>query len=393
MGLYRYRFVDARGKKGESTIDAESLQDAKAKLLQRKIALLEIESLSSAKSSLSKTDLLHLTRELARLLQAGLPLFEALSALEEKYRGQKPHRLLLDLADRIRSGEAFSTALARHPGCFDLLYIAMVANAEKTGRLREALEELTRLIHRQLHLRKQILSALLYPALLASFCCVVLGALLFFVVPSLKELFEGRELHPFTQLVFAASEFACHSKGFLALLGVAGAGGIVGACLISSWKKKWVGWFYRLPGVRSLVAKIAFVRFCRASASLLEGGLTAMSAFPQARKLMRHPALEQVIARAEEKLLQGEPFYISLQNHSLIPPLVPRMLAIAERGGNLPYMMGQIAQIYEEELDTSLSHFTAVAQPALLLLLGAIVGFVLLSVLLPLTDVSSFAMG
>lgn len=395
MPLFRYWSLDARGKKIEATIDADSLQDAKAKLIQKKIAVIHLVSLSEkkAKNRLKKSDILHLTRELARLLQAGLPLYEALSALEEKYRSQKPHHLLLDLADRIRSGEPFSTALSRHEDCFDLLYVAMVSNAEKTGRLVNALEEIAALLHRQLKLRKQIISSLLYPGLLAAFCCVVLSSLLFFVVPSLKELFEGRDLHPFTQIVFSASDFACNHKILLALFLGSAIASVTLAIYLPSWRQKIFPWVYHLPLVKPLLAKVAFVRFCRASATLLEGGLTAMTAFPQARRVMGHPALEAVIASSEQKLMQGEPFHSSLQNHPLIPSLVPRMLAIAEQGGKLPFMMGQIAQIYEEELDTTLSHFTAIAQPLLLLLLGGVVGFVLLSVLLPLTDVSGFANG
>jgi general secretion pathway protein F/type IV pilus assembly protein PilC len=117
-----------------------------------------------------------------------------------------------------------------------------------------------------------------------------------------------------------------------------------------------------------------------------------IQAFNQARFVMRHPLLEPIIARAEEKIAQGESIQAAIQD-PLIPPLIPRMLGIAEQGGKLPYMMRQIAEIYEEELERALAHFTTVAQPVLLLILGAVIGFVLLSVLLPLTDVSSFAAG
>ena len=120
-------------------------------------------------------------------------------------------------------------------------------------------------------------------------------------------------------------------------------------------------------------------------------GVPLVSALAEARRVMRHPALERAISLAEEKITQGTPLHVPFENHPLIPPLIPRMLAIAEEGGKLPFMMQQIAEIYEEELEKSLSHFATIAQPALLLILGAIIGFVLLSVLLPLTDVSSFA--
>ncbi len=395
MPLYEYQAISDRGKKFKATIDADSLQDAKLKLLRRQIAVLQIEALGEKeiRNRLSKGDVLNLTRELARLLQAGLPLFEALSALEEKYRGQKPHRLLLNLSDLIRNGFSFSQGLSKHPHTFDILYVSMIANAEKTGRLSQTLNELAQLLARQLQVRKQVLSALLYPAILSCFCLVVLSSLLFYVSPSLRGLFEGRDLHPFTRVVFAVSQFACNAKSFLAIFFVSSIAFITASFFSPRLKEKITFISFRLPFFKPLLAKVAFVRFCHAAATLLEGGLPLIQALDQARRVMGHPILEAVIAKAEERIAQGESIHIPFQNHPLIPPLIPRMIAIAEEGGKLPFTMQQIAQIYEEELEKTLTHFASVAQPILLLILGAVIGFVLLSVLLPLTDVSSFATG
>ncbi len=393
MPLYEYRAVSEKGKKIRATIDANSLQDAKLKLIRRQIAVLQIEALEDKqmKDRLHKSDLLNLTREMSRLLHAGLPLFEVLLALEEKYRGQKPHRILLNLADMVRSGYTFSSALSKHSKTFDLLYISMIANAEATGRLDQTLNELAELISRQLYIRKQLIAALLYPSLLSGFCLVVLSSLLFYVIPSLKELFCGRDLHPFTQIVFTASDLACNGKSVLLLSFSGVLLAIAAAIAFPKIKQKISAVTYRLPFLKTLLAKVAFIRFVRAVSTLLEGGLPIIQAFDQARRVMRHPVLERVIGEAEEKIAQGQAIHTCFQNHPLIPPLIPRMISIAEEGGKLPFMMRQIAQIYEEELEKTLIHFTTVAQPLLLLILGAVIGFVLLSVLLPLTDVSSFA--
>ena len=392
MPVYRFQAVSDKGKKVSGSIDADSLQDAKIKLVRLQIAAIRIDLLTAQQMRvrLKRQELLGLTREIARLLQAGIPLFETLSALEEKYRGQKLHNLLLDVCDQVRSGRSFSQALARHSNVFDLLFTAMIANAEKTGRLALALEEIAFLLSRQIQIQKQLLSALLYPCLLGAFCLVVLSSLLFFVIPSLRELFEGRDLHPFTRIVFACSEFACNAKIFLLILLLSFLSGVIYLFSFPKGKKIGANIASRLPWIKDLFAKIAFVRFCRAAATLLEGGLPVMAAFGQARGVMRHPILEGVVAAAEVKISQGAPLHAPFQNHPLIPPLVPRMIAIAQQGGRLPYMMQQIAQIYEDELETLLAHFATMAQPILLLVLGGIVGFVLLSVLLPLTDVSSF---
>lgn len=392
MPLYQYQAISEEGKKVVATIEAESIQDAKQKLIRRQTALIKISPLSEKElqKTLSKKEILSLTRDLARLIQAGLPLFEGLSALEEKYRSQKPHRILLDLCERVKTGLPLSRALSRHGNSFDILYVSMVANAEKTGRLGPCLNELSQLLERQLYVRKQIIAALLYPSLLAMFCLVVLSSLLFFVIPSLQELFEGRTLHPFTEIVFAASRFACNSKMVLALFLMGAIGMAIAAATSKTWKKRIFDLCLKLPVLKKLFARIAFVRFARASATLLEGGLSLITAFAQARSVMRHPALEEVIARAEERIAQGDPLSAPFANHPLIPPLVPRMLGIAEQSGKLSFTMQQMADIYEDELETTLTHFATLAQPALLLFLGGLVGFILLSVLLPLTDVSTF---
>ncbi len=317
-------------------------------------------------------------------------MYEGLSALEEKYRGQKPHKILLDLCGLVKTGHPLSRSLSRHSHSFDILYVSMVANAEKTGRLAHCLTELAGLLERQISVRKQIVSALLYPSLLLVFCLVVLSSLLFFVVPSLEELFDGRKLHPFTQIVFAASQFARNSKLFLLVLMTSFVSLGIGAGVSKKWKARILEFSMRVPIAKNLFAKIASVRFFRAAATLLEGGLPLITALSQARTVMGHPVLEQVIAQAEERIAQGEPLSAPFSGHPLIPPLIPRMLGIAEQSGKLSFTMKQIAEIYEDELETTLTRFASLAQPVLLLFLGGVVGFILLSVLLPLTDVSAF---
>jgi general secretion pathway protein F len=393
MGLFRYSALNEKGRKTVGTIDAESLLDAKQKLIRRQILVTDVAPpvKKTSRCALKKSEILMLTRELARLLEAGLPLFEGLSVLEEKYRTHKAHELLLDLCDQIRAGQLFSAALATYPACFDVLYCSMIANAERGGHLGKALDELARLLDRHLQVRKAITGALLYPSLLGAFCLIVLSVLLFFVVPSLFDLFEGRTLHPFTRFVFACSHFALRAKWLLAILFAVLAGGAVWSSFCEKGRTFFRKAMMRFPFLSDLLAKVALTRFFRATATLIEGGLPALFALQQASATLRHPLLESSMKDALQRLAEGETLQDSMKGRPLIPPLVSRMLGIAQEGGNLSSMMHQIASIYEEELEKNLSRITSLAQPILLLVLGAMVGFVLLSVLLPLTDVSTFA--
>jgi len=392
MATFRYQALLPNGRKTSGFINADDLNDAKQKLLRREFLLLRIKLLSSKKTpgSLRKHDLFLFTKELAKLLQAGLPLFEALLALEEKYRNYKCHPIILDLCEKVKQGFSFSHALKQHPDNFDSLYLCMIENAERSGNLQGALEELAALISRQLNLRKQLLTAIMYPSLLSVFCLVVLSTLLFYVIPSLAELFEGRRLNPFTAFVLSWSRTANQNKGLIALIFLLVAS-FLSFCFSAPRGKKWlITLGMHLPIAGSLLIKVALIRFCRSSGALLLAGVPILETLGLAKRVMGHPLLEKIIGRAEQNVLEGGKISERLKETSLIPPLVTRMLAIAEEGGNIPVMLQHIAQIYEDELEKNLHRLTQIAQPVLLLFIGAVVGFVLLSVLLPLTDVSSF---
>lgn len=267
----------------------------------------------------------------------------------------------------------------------------MIANAERGGNLTQALHELAHLIERQQYVRKSIVGALLYPSLLGGFCLVVLSVLLFFVIPSLFDLFEGRTLHPFTCFVFACSRFALKAKWFLAMIFIAFLATIGWSLFSEKGRLLAKKVLLRTPFISDLLAKAALSRFFRAAATLIEGGLPALFALQQASATLRHPMLEHSMNGAFQSLSQGETLQTAFQGRPYIPPLVPRMLGIAFEGGKLSSMMHQIASIYEDDMEKTIERITSMVQPILLLALGGMVGFVLLSVLLPMTDVSTFS--
>ena len=205
----------------------------------------------------------------------------------------------------------------------------------------------------------------------------------------MQELFEGRTLHPLTSSVLAISNFL---NNYLPVL-AAGIGLLlVGICLVVRQKKFRIfcfRWACRAPFLRSILIQSSLVRFCRAMFLLLSGGVPLINALCFARKTMNNVLLEEVILQAEKKLIEGKKLSYLL-NSEFIPSLVVRMVAIAEETGNFSITMKNLSEIYEEELEKNLQQLTAFLQPAVLLFLGLVVGVVVLSILLPLTDVSSF---
>lgn len=265
----------------------------------------------------------------------------------------------------------------------------MVHAGEQTASLATVFEELCGLLQRQQKLKKQLFSAAAYPVFLGGFCFFVFMALLLFVIPSMKNLFEGRDLHPITRFVFGASDFVTTQGSLLAM------GALIFFILIAVTLKhpilreKLDGMILKLPFVGEFLREAATIRFCRTSSLLLSGGLPILQTLQLSRHVMKNRLLEEVIAAAQQKVSEGKPLSQELRSSPLIPSIVPRMLAIAEETGKTAFMLQNIANICEENLEKRLQQFTAFLQPALLLLLGLIVGLVLLSILIPMTDVGS----
>jgi general secretion pathway protein F/type IV pilus assembly protein PilC len=393
MPLFQYKAIGDDGRESKGIINADSLFMAKERLRKQKVLITSIISLSEAKSSrviLNENQLLSFTRELMQLLKAGLPLYESLVTIEEKQRSSKAHLLFADLCDLLKNGSSLSTALAKYPETFHEIYLSMVKSAEETGSLFDAFDQLTLLISKQQKLKKQLFASLAYPTFLGAFCLLVIGALFFFVIPSMKELFEGRSVHPLTHFVIVLSDFLNNHVLSMALCLCSSGVGLYLLSKQESFRKKVSQFLLTLPYIKKIITQSALIRFFRAMNMLLDGGVPLVESLRFARKAVNNGALASLILEAEVKVVEGKKISQIFGRAHFMPPLVVRMLTIGEETGNMSLMMRNMAEIYEEELDKDLLQLTTFLQPAVLLFLGAVVGLVVLSILLPLTDVSSF---
>jgi len=365
---------------------------AKEKLRKQKVLVTEITSLEGQKrkSVLTPSQLLGFTRELAQLLKAGLPLYESLVTLEEKQKKTKNHALFIDLCDRLKNGYRFSSALSEYPETFDRIYLSMVSSAERSGSLSDAFEQLGFLISKQQKLRKQLVSSLAYPAFLGAFCLIVIGVLFFFVIPSMKELLEDRALHPLTRTVLFLSDFL-RTQGFFLLGGTVALFFAVFTLSRTVIVQRKIGEvLLKLPYCKKIIIESSLVRFFRTMTMLLSGGVPLVEALCFSKKTVGNRILQDLIEETELRMGEGKKMSRLFSGSVFIPSLVIRMLTIGEETGNMGGMMQNLAEIYEEELDKNLAHFVTFLQPAVLIFLGGVVGVVILSILLPLTDVSSF---
>lgn len=391
MPLYHYQAIDASGKKKSGFIEAHNEKDAKGILREQSLMVSQLTTKAAVKGkqNLQGESLLTFTMQLTQLVSAGVPLYESLVTLEEQYRNEPYHRVLLSLCERIKAGGSLSEAMASFPQSFDKLYRAMIAAGESIGALNVVLSRLAHFLSRQMKLKKQITTALIYPAILGCFSLLIISLLLGFVVPSIEGIFEGRKLNGFTQFVLSVSHIFRDYWWLYIPLGI---GSIVYLFykLRSPAGKIWLQKnLLKVPVLKTLVIQAAVARFCRTMGTLQEGGLPIIESLRNAREVMGNVVLEDEIRQAEGKIIEGSSLSAELNRSKLIPSIVPRMLAVGEDSGSSITMLNKLADMYEEELEKTLDRVMALAQPVILLFMGVVIGTILLAILLPLTDVSS----
>lgn len=391
MPLFRYDALTPEGKKEIGMVNADSIELAKERLRKQKVLVIKLASYKkkTGELTLSPGLIQGFTRDLYVLLRAGLPLYDSLLTLEEKYRRSKMQPLFLDLTDQVKQGRHLSQALLSYPKIFSPVYVAMVKAGEESGTLTESFEELAKLLGKEQALKKKVVSAMIYPLFLGVFCLTVLTVLLFFLIPAMSELFEDRTLHPMTNFILNLSQtLNTHATLIFSTLALLVVSGIL-FFRHEVGKRQVQKLVLHLPIFKRLVTETVLARFCRVFAVLLQGGTPLVNSLRLAKAVMKNVFFENVVENAEKNVVEGKRLSEEFQKSPLIPNLVIRLLAIAEESGDVESMMQHVAEIYEEDIEKSLSRMTALLQPVMLLVLGLIVAIILLSVLLPLTDVSS----
>ena len=391
MPLYHYSAIDKTGKKRSGYIEASVLSEAKEILRNQgfMVSSLSLKTKSTSSDGLKGENLMTFTIQLSQLVSAGIPLYESLVAIEEQYRGESFHRILLSLCEQIKAGTPLSTAMSQYPDSFDTLYTSMVRAGESVGVLNIVLEKLSVLLDRQAKLKKQIVTALIYPGILAVFSLLIIGMLLGFVVPSIEGIFEDRKLNGFTEFVLSVSRIA-RNYWWLYLPLLAGLIGFLVYWMRSKEGKiKFQRFAMRLPLVGKVMVQAAVARFCRTMGTLQLGGLPMIESLDISRSVMNNVVLEEEVKRAEMKIIEGSSLGKELSRSKLIPPMVSRMLLVGEEAGGLVPMLNKIAEMYEQELEKNLERLMALAQPLILIFMGVVIGVILMAILLPLTDISS----
>jgi len=393
MPLFQYHVLDSQGKRKKGLIEAQNDREAKDKLRDMgfMVVKVEIKTRVNSRQSLKGERLLSFTLQLSQLVGAGVPLYESLMAIEGQCRQEPHHRIVLSLCEQIKAGASLSQAMSTYPDSFNKLYCSMITAGEAVGSLDVVLEKLWNLLSRQMKLRSEAITAMVYPGILAAFSFLIIIMLLGFVVPSIEGIFSERKLNGFTRTVLAVSHFFRDYWWLYVPLIIGGVGYIIYK-IRTPQGRLWIErTSLKIPLLRTLVIQTSVARFCRTMGTLQQGGLPFIESLRISREVMRNVVIEEEIKKAESRIIEGSSLGVELSRTKWFPPMVSQMLAVGEESGSSISMFNRIADMYEQDVEKTLARLMALSQPAILIFMGGIIGTVLLAILLPLTDVSSLA--
>lgn len=404
MPSYEYIAIDPTGKRVKGTIDADNVRTARQRLRGQGIYPTDIKEgidLAAARSSdvklyfqsnrIPARELAVLTRQLATLLNAGLPLVAALQALSEQTDSPASKRTIVDVRENVEEGAALAKSLNNFPKSFPRLYVNMVAAGEASGNLDAVLDNLANYLEAQMELRRNITSALFYPALMLGLCTLVVLGLVMFVVPMIVEIFQkqGAILPLPTRIMIGISNFAIYYWYIPLLLIIGMVVGLRRYKTTPAGKEKIDLIMLRIPVFRTLYRKIATARVARTLGTLLSSGVGLLVALDIARNIVNNVHIQRAIENARDGVREGKSLAKELAKSGQFPTLLSHMIAIGETSGRLEAMLEKAGQAYENEANSALKGLTTLIEPLMIIGVGIIVFCIVISILMPMLDLIS----
>ena len=418
MPVFAYKGLDGRGKNVKGMMDAEGHRELKAQLKKKGVFLVEYrEDAKSGGSSktvrrgsgdrkqsddsgiLSKEvdfaaafkrvkllEVAEVTRHLATLVRASIPIVDALGAVIEQVENPKLKSVLAEVRRTVMEGAALADALQQFPAVFSRLYINMVRAGESSGNLETVFERLAEFIEGQVRLRSKIVAALTYPAVMAVVGVGVVIMMMVVVVPKLSDMFiqMGVELPLPTRILIATAGFV--SEGWWFLIIMFG----VGIWLFRKWIKtptgrnKWDRFSLAAPVFGKLNREIGLSRFCRTLGTLLSSGVPLLDSLEIVKAILGNSILEEVIERAQVEVREGQALAAPLKASGEFPPMVAQMISMGEKSGQLEEMLIHAAEAYEVQVESKLQTLTSLLEPLMILIMGGFVSLLVMSILMPL---------
>jgi type IV pilus assembly protein PilC len=395
MITFSYQARDPSGKIVSGIQDALNEDNAVASLMSRGLMVLSLQKKAVASRSRSRTrnvketDTVLFTRQLATMIEAGIPLVQALTALYEQCdpkRQRNLRQIISEVTSRVQGGETFHDSISKHPRIFNRLFVSMVKAGEAGGLLAEILDRLAGFLEASARLRKKIKSAMTYPVIVVCIAFSITTFLIVRVVPIFGEIFKdfGAQLPGPTQFLINLSNFV-RSEWYFLILGIGGA--IFGArAFLRSKRGKQLSdrWRLKLPVFGPLVHKICMSRFSRTFAQLIRSGVPILEVLDIVGGSSGNHVVESSLRGVSEDVEKGDNLSVALSKQPIFPPMLLRMVAAGEATGKIDSMLEKMADFWDEEVEALLDALTSLIEPMLIVFLGLIVGGIVIAMFLPI---------
>ncbi len=403
MAVYEYRGLDLAGRDLKGIIDADSPRLARAKLRRSGIFPTEILIDRSAKRSdvegvsigalfgrIKIQEISIMTRQMATLVGAGLPIVEALTALIDQTENVRLKKVLTQVRESVNEGSSLADAMRRFPKVFSELYANMINAGESSGALDIVLKRLADFMENQVMLRNKVLATLTYPIILVLVGIAILSFLLVFVVPKVVRIFdELQQALPIpTVILIAVTDFL---GDYWWLILVVVVGGILALRQYAATEKghqTYNRMILRIPLTGKLLRIIVTTRFARTLAILLNSGIPLLQSMDIAKAVVNNVVISDAIESAKEGIREGESIAEPLRRSKVLPSMVTHMIAVGEKTGELEQMLFKVSEAYDNEVETTMSRMTSLLGPIVILVLGGVVLFIVLAILLPMFEMN-----
>lgn len=403
MAIYSWEGKNANGKKVRGEMEAINTQqvfnslrgqritpDVK-KIKEKGVGLEREIKIPGSGPKVKVKDIVVFTRQFATMIDAGLPLVQGLEVLGRQHENPAMRRTLLDVKEQVQQGGTLAEGMKRHPKAFDDLYVNMVGAGETGGVLDVILERLAEYLEKMAKLKRQIKTAMIYPAVVCGAAVIVTSVLLIFVIPTFADLFSdfGAALPAPTRWVIAMSNFMLGN--WYLIFGTMFGGMWLFRRFIRTDRGQEVMHpiFLKLPVFGEILRKVAVSRFSRTLSTMMSSGVPILDALAICGRTAGNKVVEHEVARIRMSISEGKTIAEPLANSQIFPPMVVSMIGVGESTGALDAMLQKVADFYEDEVDNAVQGMKQLIEPLMILILGTLVGFLVVAMYLPIFKLGS----
>ena len=400
MANFSYKAIAADGKTVSGSVAAERIELASRQLRSQGLTLLDIQpgkgvviARRGGSKLASRNDVLAITRDLAVLLRAGLPIDRALKVMIDMVAEEKLQTLLDGLLSSVKGGKGLSDALMEHQKLFGNFYISMVRAGEASGNLAQVLGRLLEYLENAKQLRSSVISALIYPTILLTVAVLSIAVILGFVVPQFEALFSdmGDALPTLTRGVIAMGDFIA-SYGWLLIIVLAVLGfGLYNWSQTDEGRQRLDAKLLKLPVLGGVLYKYEIAKFSRTVGTLLGNGVSLLKAISIAMGTVDNSLMRDALSVLEPAVKRGQRMSVALEGTGQFSPLLVQMIRVGEESGSLDQMMTELAQVYDEEVQAGIKRSLTLLEPALILLLGGSIAVIIIAILMGILSVNDLA--